>query len=63
MYSGLSILKSQGLTLLIAEQQVRLALSIADRGYVLEDGRVKLEGSSGDLGDNPAVQSAYLGVA
>ena len=62
-YTALRALKSEGLTLLIAEQQVPLALSIADRGYVLEDGRVQLEGSSQELGNNSAVRSAYLGVA
>lgn len=56
-------LKKQGMTLLIAEQQVPLALSVADRGYVLENGRIRLEGSSGDLRENPEVQHAYLGVA
>ena len=56
-------LKKQGITLLIAEQQVPLALSVADRGYVLENGRIRLEGASGELERNPEVRRAYLGVA
>jgi branched-chain amino acid transport system ATP-binding protein len=56
-------LKEQGMTLLIAEQQVPLALSVADRGYVLENGRIRLEGASVELERNPEVRRAYLGVA
>jgi branched-chain amino acid transport system ATP-binding protein len=55
-------LKEQGMTLLIAEQQVPLALSVADRGYVLENGRIRLEGASAELERNPEVRRAYLGV-
>ena len=43
-FEALEGLKRQGMTLLIAEQQVPLALSVADRGYVLENGRIRLEG-------------------
>jgi branched-chain amino acid transport system ATP-binding protein len=56
-------LKKQGMTLLIAEQQVPLALSVADRGYVLENGRIRLSGTSNELEQNPEVRRAYLGVA
>jgi branched-chain amino acid transport system ATP-binding protein len=56
-------LKETGMTLLIAEQQVPLALSVADRGYVLENGRIRLEGASHELAQNPEVRRAYLGVA
>ena len=56
-------LKEQGMTLLIAEQQVPLVLSVADRGYVLENGRIRLEGASAELERNPEVRRAYLGVA
>ncbi len=43
-FEALEGLKNEGMTLLIAEQQVPLALSVADRGYVLENGRIRLEG-------------------
>jgi branched-chain amino acid transport system ATP-binding protein len=61
-YAALARLKKQGLTLLIAEQQVPLALSLADRGYVLENGRIELEGTAADLKENPDIKRAYLGI-
>ena len=62
-FEALDGLKREGMTLLIAEQQVPLALSVAERGYVLENGRVRLSGTSEELDRNPEVQRAYLGVA
>jgi len=59
----LAALREHGLTILVAEQQVPLALELADRGYVLEDGRIQLAGTSTELRLNPDVQRAYLGVA
>jgi len=50
-----------GLTVLLVEQNARRALKIADRGYVLETGRMTLEGASSDLLANRDVQRAYLG--
>lgn len=61
-YEALSVLRGQGLTLLVAEQQVPLAMAFSDRGYVLEDGVITLEGTSKDLAADPRVRSAYLGV-
>jgi len=55
-------LRRQGLTLLVAEQQVPLAMAFCDRGYVLENGFVRLEGSSQQLAADPRVRTAYLGV-
>jgi branched-chain amino acid transport system ATP-binding protein len=62
-FEALQGLKRTGMTLLIAEQQVPLALSVADRGYVLENGRIRLEGTPDELEQNPEVRRAYLGVA
>jgi branched-chain amino acid transport system ATP-binding protein len=62
-FEALEELKQDGMTLLIAEQQVPLALSVADRGYVLENGRIRLSGTSDELEQNPEVRRAYLGVA
>jgi branched-chain amino acid transport system ATP-binding protein len=62
-YAALTALRGQGLTIVVAEQQVPLALEFADRGYVLESGRIQLDGSVADLEDNPDVQRAYLGIA
>jgi branched-chain amino acid transport system ATP-binding protein len=62
-FEALEGLKKKGMTLLIAEQQVPLALSVADRCYVLENGRIRLEGVPAELEQNPEVRRAYLGVA
>jgi branched-chain amino acid transport system ATP-binding protein len=62
-FTALEGLKKSGTTLLIAEQQVPLALSVADRGYVLENGRFRLQGTPEELEQNPEVRQAYLGVA
>jgi branched-chain amino acid transport system ATP-binding protein len=62
-FEALEGLKNEGMTLLIAEQQVPLALSVASRGYVLENGRIGLKGTAEELERNPEVRRAYLGVA
>jgi len=63
IFSHISRLRTElGLTILLVEQNARAALAIADRGYVLETGRVVLQGSSEDLLANRDVQRAYLGV-
>jgi branched-chain amino acid transport system ATP-binding protein len=54
-------LKSQGTTILLVEQNAQAALSLADRGYVLETGRIVLEGAGADLLQNESVRKAYLG--
>jgi branched-chain amino acid transport system ATP-binding protein len=53
----------QGVTILLVEQNAAMALSIAERGYVLETGRLPLEGGARELADNPDVRRAYLGEA
>jgi branched-chain amino acid transport system ATP-binding protein len=55
-------IRARGITVLLVEQNARLALQISDRAYVLQTGRVVLEGRSGDLLDDPTVQRAYLGL-
>lgn len=54
-------LHARGVTLLLVEQNARIALELADRAYVLENGRIALSGSGRDLIANPKVQHAYLG--
>lgn len=54
-------INSQGTSILLVEQNAQMALSIADRGYVLETGRVMLEGEAQELLENPMVIEAYLG--
>ncbi len=60
--SAITALKAAGTTVFLVEQNAFAALSIADRGYVLETGSVVLNGTGRDLLANPQVQSAYLGV-
>jgi branched-chain amino acid transport system ATP-binding protein len=55
-------LKRSGLTVLLVEQNARAALAIADRAYVLETGRITASGTAADIGVDPRVQEAYLGV-
>jgi branched-chain amino acid transport system ATP-binding protein len=57
----ISSLRAAGGTVLVVEQNARAALGIADRGYVLENGRITLSGKASDLLDNQAIQDAYLG--
>lgn len=61
LFQTLRRLRGEGYTILLVEQNVRMALKLADRGYVLEVGRIALEGSAQDLLHSPAVQAAYLG--
>ena len=56
-------LRDLGLTILIAEQDLRRTLKIADRAYVLENGMVAAEGAGRELEEDPAVRRAYLGHA
>lgn len=53
---------AEGVTILLVEQNAHLALEVASRAYVLENGGVSLSGSAADLLGNPQVQAAYLGI-
>ena len=55
-------LKALGVTVLLVEQNAFAALSIADRGYVMETGRIAMSGAASDLIADPKVREAYLGV-
>jgi branched-chain amino acid transport system ATP-binding protein len=61
MFEALKQINREGTTILLVEQNARLALQFARRGYVLENGRLVLEGPSGDLLEDPQVKKAYLG--
>ena len=61
IFRTLREINRSGLTIFLVEQNVRQALRIADRAYVLETGRIVLEGSGRDLLGDPKVQEAYLG--
>ncbi len=61
IFSIISEINEQGTTILLVEQNAALALSRADRAYVLETGRIVKQGAGQELLDDPAVQAAYLG--
>ncbi|MCO5157774.1 MAG: ABC transporter ATP-binding protein [Aquamicrobium sp.] len=61
VYEILARWKAQGMTILMVEQNANMALSIADRGYVLKQGHVSVSGTSAELLDNDEVRRAYLG--
>ena len=61
VYPILAELKATGTTILLVEQNARAALKVADRGYVLETGRIILDGTAADFRDDPEVQRAYSG--
>jgi branched-chain amino acid transport system ATP-binding protein len=62
VFTLLGSLKRAGMTLLIVEQNTRVALDIADYGYVMENGRIVLEGAAVDLKANEDVREFYLGL-
>ncbi len=62
VFDALSELNRRGVSILLVEQNARKSLSTMSRGYVLETGRISLEGSSEELRSNPEVQKAYLGI-
>ena len=62
LMDALATIRGDGVTILLVEQDVNLALSIADRGYVMETGRIVRSGSARKLMDDPEVRRAYLGL-
>lgn len=61
LFESLREINQEGTTILLVEQNARMALRFAQRGYVLENGNIVLEGSSEELAANPDVKKAYLG--
>jgi branched-chain amino acid transport system ATP-binding protein len=62
IFTTLERLRKEGLTIVLAEQDIRSALGIADYAHVVENGKIVLSGASEDLLDNARVKSAYLGI-
>ena len=62
IFSIIRKLHEQGITILLVEQNAKMALSIADRAYVLETGRITMEGDAKELLNNEQVRKAYLGA-
>ena len=61
IFSIIRTIRDSGVTVLLIEQNANAALKVADRGYVLETGRIALEGTGQELLSDPAVRAAYLG--
>lgn len=61
IFSLIKEINAMGITILLVEQNAKMALGVSDRGYVLETGRIVLSGESGDLLANEQVKNAYLG--
>src|ERR1035438_800555 len=62
IFAQIADLKAQGMTILLVDQNARAALAIADRGYVMETGRVVLSGPAADLLRDPQVRQGYLAL-
>jgi branched-chain amino acid transport system ATP-binding protein len=61
VFEALKEINQQGTAILLVEQNARLALKFAQRGYVLENGLIALKGEAQDLLEDPEVKKAYLG--
>ena len=62
IFRAIRALRDAGITILLVEQMANQALAVADRAYVLETGRITLQGSGRDLANDPQVRAAYLGA-
>ncbi len=62
IYEKIRALKRTGLTVLLVEQNISYALEIADRGYVLENGQIVLEGKASELANSEHIKKSYLGI-
>jgi branched-chain amino acid transport system ATP-binding protein len=62
VFEAIRRLYAEGLTILLVEQNLKKALEMADRGYVVETGSISMEGAAADLLADPAIRSAYLGI-
>lgn len=62
IFALIGTLRARGISVLLAEQNARAALAIADRGLVIENGRITLEGAAADLLHSPEIAARYLGV-
>jgi branched-chain amino acid transport system ATP-binding protein len=63
IFDTIRALHAEGTTILLIEQNARMALQVADRGYVIESGRILLTDSADNLRENEEVRNSYLGIA
>jgi branched-chain amino acid transport system ATP-binding protein len=62
IFQTIRTIADQGTTVLLVEQDVQHSLSLSNRGYVLEHGRIVMEGTGKELLNNPKIREAYLGI-
>jgi len=62
LFESLKMLKAEGITILLVEQNVQMALAVSDYGYVLAEGRNEMQGPARELIKNEEIRSAYLGI-
>jgi branched-chain amino acid transport system ATP-binding protein len=62
IFRAVKTIRDTGMTVLIVEQRMAECLEIADRVYILQTGKILMQGSAADIGDNPDVRKAYLGL-
>jgi branched-chain amino acid transport system ATP-binding protein len=62
LFKSIVAMNAQGITILLVEQNIRNALEIADRAYLLENGRITMKGDPGQFLQNDHVKKAYLGL-
>jgi branched-chain amino acid transport system ATP-binding protein len=62
VFRSLQLLRDQGVTILLVEQNVNKTLEITERAYILEQGSIVMEGSSKSMKENEHVRNAYLGI-
>ncbi|MFH1137260.1 MAG: ABC transporter ATP-binding protein [Pseudomonadota bacterium] len=62
IFETVRTIAQKGATVLLVEQDVKHSLGLSDRGYVLEHGRIAMEGPAGELLENPHIKTAYLGI-
>jgi branched-chain amino acid transport system ATP-binding protein len=63
MFKAIKQINANGISVLLVEQNVSLALDIANRAYVLEEGRIAQEGLAQDMLNSASIQKAYLGIS
>jgi branched-chain amino acid transport system permease protein len=61
LFDILAGLRDDGVTILLVDQMAALALTVADRGYVLESGKIVRTANASELSDDPELEAAYLG--
>jgi branched-chain amino acid transport system ATP-binding protein len=62
MFDAIRRINAEGLSVLLVEQNVSMAMELATRAYVLEEGRIVMEGPARDLMQRPEIRKAYLGL-